>query len=344
MIVVVGPLLYLGLIRLHRQYERGGDLLETGAVEASEAPILRRHVVVVLVDRLDMATARAIQYARTLTPDDLRAVHFDIDSKEARELEEEWGRLGSGPAPARHHRVPRPAAGPGRHRAGGRRHPRRRHRVHRPAAPPRLRPGVAALPARPHGRQDRRRPLPGAPRGATIIPYNLPGPVRRAGAPLRPVGAAGPGSTDAAARRRTLPPIDAEGRRAWTGRRRRRHPQGGPAQATAVSRGRRCAGPPGRGHHAHRRRRVPPAGQGGRPGQVGAGAAPGRHLEPRVRAERRNGRPAAGLPGPAARSPGSSRAPAWWPRAWSEPGAGGRPCSTPHFELVAGADRTPAGD
>ena len=41
-----------------------------------------------------MATARAIQYARTLTPDDLRAVHFDIDSKEARALEEEWGRLG----------------------------------------------------------------------------------------------------------------------------------------------------------------------------------------------------------------------------------------------------------
>ena len=48
----------------------------------------------VLVDRLDMATARALQYARTLTPDDLRAVHFDIDSKEARELEDEWGRLG----------------------------------------------------------------------------------------------------------------------------------------------------------------------------------------------------------------------------------------------------------
>jgi hypothetical protein len=56
--------------------------------------VLRRHVVVVLVDRLDMATARALQYARTLTPDDLRAVHFDIDSQEARRLEEEWGRLG----------------------------------------------------------------------------------------------------------------------------------------------------------------------------------------------------------------------------------------------------------
>ena len=69
-------------------------MLETGAAEAAEAPVLRRHVVVVLVDRLDMATARALQYARTLTPDDLRAVHFDIDSKAAHALEEEWSRLG----------------------------------------------------------------------------------------------------------------------------------------------------------------------------------------------------------------------------------------------------------
>ncbi|HEY6622284.1 MAG TPA: amino acid permease [Acidimicrobiales bacterium] len=93
-IVIILPLGVIGLIRLHGQYEKEEVLLETGAIEASEAPILRRNVVIVLVDRLDMATARAIQYARTLTPDDLRAVHFDIDSKEARALEEEWGRLG----------------------------------------------------------------------------------------------------------------------------------------------------------------------------------------------------------------------------------------------------------
>jgi amino acid transporter len=94
LIVVIGPLLYIGLIRLHRQYEREAVMLETGVVEASEAPVLRRHVVVVLVDRLDAATARALQYARTLAPDDLRAVHFDIDTKVARELESEWSRLG----------------------------------------------------------------------------------------------------------------------------------------------------------------------------------------------------------------------------------------------------------
>ena len=94
LIVVVGPLLYIGLIRLHRQYTREAEMLETGAIEATEAPVLRRHVVVVLVDRLDMATARALQYARMLAPDDLRAVHFDIDTKAAHELEAEWSRLG----------------------------------------------------------------------------------------------------------------------------------------------------------------------------------------------------------------------------------------------------------
>src|ERR1700733_13157633 len=94
LIFVVGPLLYIGLIRLHRQYVEEAEMLETGVVEASEAPVLRRHVVVVLVDRLDMATARALQYARMLAPDDLRAVHFDIDTKAARELEADWGRLG----------------------------------------------------------------------------------------------------------------------------------------------------------------------------------------------------------------------------------------------------------
>ena len=94
LIFVVGPLLYFGLIRLHVQYAREDEMLESGVMEATEAPVLRRHVVVVLVDRLDVATARALQYARTLSPDDLRAVHFDIDTKAARELEQEWSRLG----------------------------------------------------------------------------------------------------------------------------------------------------------------------------------------------------------------------------------------------------------
>jgi amino acid transporter len=93
-VVIVGPLMYLGLIRLHRQYVDEDRQLEEGAAEAAEAPVLNRHVVVVLVDRLDMATARALQYARTLHPDELRAVHFSLVDTDAVELEAEWSRLG----------------------------------------------------------------------------------------------------------------------------------------------------------------------------------------------------------------------------------------------------------
>jgi amino acid transporter len=93
-VVLVGPLMYFGLIRLHRQYVDEEQQLEEGASEAAEAPVLNRHTVIVLVDRLDMATARALQYARTLHPDELRAVHFVLDSRESAALEAEWSRLG----------------------------------------------------------------------------------------------------------------------------------------------------------------------------------------------------------------------------------------------------------
>ena len=93
-VVIIGPIMYFGLIRLHRQYMMEDEQLEEGAAEAAEAPVLTRHVVVVLVDRLDMATARALQYARTLHPDELRAIHFALDPIVAEQLEEEWRRLG----------------------------------------------------------------------------------------------------------------------------------------------------------------------------------------------------------------------------------------------------------
>ncbi|HEY5025356.1 MAG TPA: amino acid permease [Acidimicrobiales bacterium] len=93
-VVVLMPLGVFVLLRLHRQYVNEEGQLEAGASQACEAPVLRHHMVVVLVDRMDLATARAIQYARTLSPDHLRAVHFAIDPLEAATLERDWSRLG----------------------------------------------------------------------------------------------------------------------------------------------------------------------------------------------------------------------------------------------------------
>jgi amino acid transporter len=93
-ILPVMPVFVFALLRLNRQYERERSLLEAGVPAAAKAPILRRHVVLVFVDRLDLAAARAIQYARTLTPDELRAVHFAVDDDAAQRLADEWRRLG----------------------------------------------------------------------------------------------------------------------------------------------------------------------------------------------------------------------------------------------------------
>ena len=68
----------------------------------------RRLVVMVFVDRLDLAVARAMQFGRTLRPDELRAVHFVIDQHHADELAEQWREHGLANIGPRAHRLPRP--------------------------------------------------------------------------------------------------------------------------------------------------------------------------------------------------------------------------------------------
>jgi amino acid transporter len=93
-IILLIPIAVVPLFRLNRQYEAEESILEKDAGTAAEAPTMNRHVVIVLIDALDMAAARAIQYARSLTPDELIAVHFDLDPIRTRDLTEAWPRLG----------------------------------------------------------------------------------------------------------------------------------------------------------------------------------------------------------------------------------------------------------
>jgi amino acid transporter len=94
-VVVLFPILMFLLIRLNQRYREEASVLgETAAEAAAEARPLPRHVALVLVDRLDLATSRAIQYAKSLNVDDLRAVHFAIDTARAQALEDRWVRLG----------------------------------------------------------------------------------------------------------------------------------------------------------------------------------------------------------------------------------------------------------
>ncbi|HVV36997.1 MAG TPA: APC family permease [Acidimicrobiales bacterium] len=93
-VVVLVPVMVALLVRLNKQYESEAEELKEDAKAAAEAQVLRRHVVLVLVDTLDRAAARAIQYARTLHPDELKAVHIAVDLYKAEQLAEEWRALG----------------------------------------------------------------------------------------------------------------------------------------------------------------------------------------------------------------------------------------------------------
>jgi hypothetical protein len=95
-IMVLVPVLVALLVRLNKQYEAEEQELEHDVSAAVHFPILRRHTVLLLVGELDRSTARAIQYARTLTPDELRAVHIATDPDRAKALLEEWARLDLG--------------------------------------------------------------------------------------------------------------------------------------------------------------------------------------------------------------------------------------------------------
>jgi amino acid transporter len=98
LVVVVIPLIVFALSRTHRRYTDEKEVLvEEGAAAVYDAPALRHHVVIVLVDRVDLATARALQLARSLAlGNELRAVHFVTDEASARRLSTAWAKLGLG--------------------------------------------------------------------------------------------------------------------------------------------------------------------------------------------------------------------------------------------------------
>jgi amino acid transporter len=92
-IIILVPCMVTLLVRLNRQYESEQVELKEDAMAAATAPIMRRHVALVFINDLDSSAARAILYARTLMPDELRAVHIAVDGERAGQLGEQWAGL-----------------------------------------------------------------------------------------------------------------------------------------------------------------------------------------------------------------------------------------------------------
>jgi amino acid transporter len=89
LIVVIFPIATLGLVRLHKQYVRENEILAVSSTAGASANIAR-HDITVLVDAIDLATAGAVRYARSLRPHSLRAVHFVVDEQHAESVSKMW--------------------------------------------------------------------------------------------------------------------------------------------------------------------------------------------------------------------------------------------------------------
>lgn len=92
-VVVLVPVAVAGLVRLHRRYETEEAALRVDAPDAAVGPLPPRHVIFVVLERLDEATARTIEYARTLRADQIRALHFEVDDATTRRLRNAWQEL-----------------------------------------------------------------------------------------------------------------------------------------------------------------------------------------------------------------------------------------------------------
>lgn len=93
-IVLLVPIMVYALVRLNRQYVSEAAALEHNVTAAATERVLPHHVVLVFVDQIDLAAAAAIRYARTLVPDEMRAVHVAVDPLHAAELAAHWQTLG----------------------------------------------------------------------------------------------------------------------------------------------------------------------------------------------------------------------------------------------------------
>ena len=99
-VVIAIPGIVFLLTRTHHRYEEEKVALAEDVVSTTQAPAaaaLRNHVVVVLVDRVDLATSRAVQLGRSIGANaQLRAVHFAVDTQRAQKLASKWRQLGIG--------------------------------------------------------------------------------------------------------------------------------------------------------------------------------------------------------------------------------------------------------
>jgi amino acid transporter len=94
-VMVFVPVMVWLLVRMNHQYEREHEELDED-LPAFDPSGIRRPIALVVVQDLDRMTAHALQYAKTMRAESVRAVHFETKEDSSKELERRWRELGIG--------------------------------------------------------------------------------------------------------------------------------------------------------------------------------------------------------------------------------------------------------
>jgi hypothetical protein len=92
-VCVLVPLLVLFFRSIHAHYVSVAHQLSTEGLEKIR-PI--RHTVVVPISGIHRGVIGALEYAKAISPDNVRAVYVDIDEEATRKLREKWEQWGAG--------------------------------------------------------------------------------------------------------------------------------------------------------------------------------------------------------------------------------------------------------
>ncbi len=92
-VMIFVPVMVFLLVRMNRQYSREHKELDED-LPRFDPTAVSRPIALVVVDDLDRKTAHALQYAKTMRANEVRAVHFETHAGASDDLERRWRSLG----------------------------------------------------------------------------------------------------------------------------------------------------------------------------------------------------------------------------------------------------------
>ena len=93
-VLVLTPILVLGFRSVHKHYRQVARQLSLETAPRVEP--VRRHTALVLISGIHRGVVPALEFAKSIAPDNTTALYVDLDAEQTHKIEEKWARWGAG--------------------------------------------------------------------------------------------------------------------------------------------------------------------------------------------------------------------------------------------------------